>query len=116
MVANNAEQLMYKIKTTTQSSVASRVTTADSAIHVRVVTKAERKINTHDINITVMNKLLVDLDETVTRQSTTIAGLTDKVKHLEQLTRDNSNLESRIEILESLTVERISEKKLKNLF
>lgn len=76
IVVNNAEQLTHKLKTATQTSVTSRVNTADSTIHARAITKAERKINTHDIDLTNMNKLLVDLDETVTRQSTMIVDLT----------------------------------------
>ena len=56
-----------------------------------------------------MNKLLVDLDEKVTRQNTTIADLTDKVGRLEQLTQDNNNLKFRVKILETLTAEMISQ-------
>ena len=56
-----------------------------------------------------MNKLLVDLDETVTKQSTTISDLTNTVERFEQITKDNSNLESRIKILKSLTANNISQ-------
>ena len=109
MVVNTAEKLIHKFKTTTQSTITSRVTIVDSAIHARAIKKVGRKINTHDINLTNINKILVDLDETVTRQSTTISDPTGKVERLKQLPQDNSNLESRVKILETLTAENISQ-------
>lgn len=56
-----------------------------------------------------MNEFLVDLDYTATRQRTTISYLTSTVEHLKRTTKDNSNLESRINILESLTADNISQ-------
>ena len=57
---------MIKLNRASQS-VPTPIPTANSAGHARAIAKVEKKLTTHGIDLTRMNKLLVDLDETVTR-------------------------------------------------
>ena len=105
IAVNDAEQLMDTLKKITQSSPRSTDNRADISIHAFALKKAERKKITHNINLTNMNKLMVEF----TQQNTTITDLTGKVGRLEKLTKNNRNFESRVKILEILTVENISQ-------